>query len=575
MVKKTGTNSDNIIFGSQWDDELYGKGGADILLGGAGSDLLDGGIGADVMQGGLDSDTYYVDNIGDKVVEYAGGGNWDTVYSSISYTLPSEVEYLHLIGFGNVNGTGNDLDNWIYGNDGNNSLKGGGGSDWLYGGAGNDILFGGESDGVTVDHLLGGNGNDTYILDGMESVTEYAGGGIDTIISLTESITLKAHFENLTLGGTADLHGTGNDANNVIIGNSGDNHIDGKAGADTMQGGAGDDWYYVDQIGDAIVEYANEGYDRVFASASYVLSANVEVLTLTGSANINGTGNNSDNDIIGNDGNNTLYGQDGGDRLIGGLGADTMYGGTGADWYYVDDASDVVVENADEGIDLVRVGGDLSYTLTANVEGLYLNEDGQGVYATGNDLGNSIFGSVANNVIDGGLGQDNMWGFTGDDTYYVDNVWDSVHENAGEGHDIIFSTIDQTLAANVEDLSLDGGSAVYGTGNALNNTIYGNAGNNVLNGRAGIDELSGLGGNDTFVFQAGEANGDSVYEFAGNGAATGDVLQFVGYGTAAQGATLTFLSGDAWRITSADGTIQETIHLIGAPTIDASDYVFV
>ena len=112
------------------------------------------------------------------------------------------------------------------------------------------------------------------------------------------------------------------------------------------------------------------------------------------------------------------------------------------------------------------------------------------------------------------------------------------------------------LDANVETLSLDIGSAVFGTGNAEDNMIFGNAPDNDLNGGGGADQLKGLGGNDTFIFQAGQANGDTVYEFDGNGAGAGDVLQFKGYGTLAQGATFAQLTATEWLITSANGLFR-------------------
>jgi Ca2+-binding RTX toxin-like protein len=133
------------------------------------------------------------------------------------------------------------------------------------------------------------------------------------------------------------------------------------------------------------------------------------------------------------------------------------------------------------------------------------------------------------------------------------------------------------LANNVEILSLaDSLVGLNGMGNDLNNTIFGNANNNSLNGGDGADHLNGLGGNDTFVFQAGQAHGDTVHEFNGNGAGAGDRLMFSGYGTIAQGATFRQLTATEWQVTSADGTIQENVTLAAGAVFDTTtDLLFV
>jgi VCBS repeat-containing protein len=306
-----------------------------------------------------------------------------------------------------------------------------------------------------------------------------------------------------TLPGTPEADTlTGSAGNDIIIGLGGDDLINGAGGADQMIGGKGNDTYIVDNVNDTITENPGEGIDSVQSSVSYLLSGEVENLTLTGTANLTGTGNASDNVIIGNSGANTLNGGGGNDTLDGGLGNDTMNGGAGNDTYIVNAAADVVNEVGGEGTDLVLASASYTLSSISEIENLTLTGTAN-INATGNQLANVLTGNSGNNALNGGLGADTMIGGLGDDTYVVDNLGDKVIEAAAEGNDLIQTTLNAfSLAtpalANIERLSFIGVGDFTGTGNALANTIIGGGGNDILDGGLGNDNLQGGLGNDTY-----------------------------------------------------------------------------
>ena len=148
-------------------------------------------------------------------------------------------------------------------------------------------------------------------------------------------------------------------------------------------------------------------------------------------------------------------------------------------------------------------------------------------------------------------------------------------ENANEGTDAVFATVNYTLTANVEALVLQGSATCPAPAMRSPTACHGNSGDNTLDGGAGADLLTGNAGNDTFVFHVGQANGDTVVDFAGNGAAAGDLLQFVGFGTAAQGATFTQIGAtNQWQIHSGLDGHNEIITFSNGATIHASDFLF-
>jgi Ca2+-binding RTX toxin-like protein len=188
------------------------------LTGNDDDNTLDGVAGRDTLAGRGGNDTYLVDAPGERVLEAAGGG-LDTVFASLSFALPAEVEDLILTGAGPTAGTGNGLPNRITGNSGHNTLDGSRG----------------------VDTLLGGEGDDLYVVDSPDDrVVERAEGGTDTVRA-SVSVTLPGHVENLVLIGTGALSGTGNALANMLSGNGGRNLLTGGRGNDSLVGGDGTD----------------------------------------------------------------------------------------------------------------------------------------------------------------------------------------------------------------------------------------------------------------------------------------------------------------------------------------------
>ncbi len=225
----------------------------------------------------------------------------------------------------------------------------------------------------------------------------------------------------------------GNNNRDVKNGTGGKDTLNGSGGDFTMKGGKGNDTYIVDGAGDSVIENSGEGTDTVNSSVSYVLDANVENLTLTGTASISGTGNSLNNAITGNNGNNILDGDSGNDNL---------QGGRGNDIYIVDSSGDVVKESSNQGTDTVLSSA--TYSLASNIENLTLIGT-QSINGTGNSSANTLIGNLGDNIlvggsgndlISGGYGKDKLTGGSGKDVFIfnsepgsenIDTITDFVH----------------------------------------------------------------------------------------------------------------------------------------------------
>ena len=581
-------------------ENLTGSSHNDSLTGNSAANLLDGGAGADTLIGGDGSDTYYVDNVGDLVIEtnavLATGGD-DTVYSSLAaYTLTANVETLRLVATGAADGSGNSLNNTLYAGAGNNVLDGGAGIDTvsyslaaaavtvslassaaqatggsgsdtlvnienlvgsayadrltgdglanrLNGGAGNDTLNGGAG----ADTLIGGDGSDIYYVDNVgDSVVEHEDQGNDIIYS-SISWTLGEHVERLYLTGSATTTATGNALANTLYGHA-------NSAANVLTGGAGNDVYYLG-AGDSAVEGDDGGTDSVYTYADYTLAANVEHLYLNVATAATLTGNALANSLRGNAGDDTLIGLSGNDTLNGGLGADTMIGGLGNDSYYVDNTADSVVEELNEGNDIIY--SSVSWTLGEHVERLYLTGS-DATIAIGNALANTLYGHAnsAANVLAGGLGND---------VYYL-GAGDSAVEDEGGGIDSVYTYADYTLAANIEHLYLNVATAATLTGNALANSLRGNAGDDTLIGLSGNDTLNGGLGNDTLT----GGDGKDIIRFDSLLNALTNVDTITDYNVADD---TIHLENAIFTALTTTGMLAAESFRRGAVAVDADDYV--
>jgi len=180
---------------------LTGGLGADTLTGGSGTDTLSGGGGADLLNGAAGNDLY-VTTGASTVVELSGGGV-DTVRSTTSFLLPSNVENLQLVGDATIHGTGNGLNNVLTGNAMGNHLRGDDGADTLSGGGGSDVLIGEAGN----DRLIGGSGADIFVFsrgDGDDVIHDFGAGGEHDSIDISDflEVGLKPTLQDATAGVT-------------------------------------------------------------------------------------------------------------------------------------------------------------------------------------------------------------------------------------------------------------------------------------------------------------------------------------------------------------------------------------
>jgi Ca2+-binding RTX toxin-like protein len=416
----TGLGGNDTLTGGAGGDDLYGgadndvlNGGEDndLMYGGAGNDTLNGNQGIDTMYGGTGNDVIFVDDASDGAFAALGEGTYDSVATSVDYTLAAgeEFERLNTTSSGGVTAlslTGNEFAQEIYGNQGDNTLSDGAG-------AGADTLF-------------GSGGNDLYIVrNAGTSIIEGNGAGTDRVSAgLTYVLTAGAVVEELTTtssGGVAALDLTGNALTQTITGNAGDNTLHtGGGAADRLVGLAGNDTYRIFSASDEVVETAGNGTaDRVTAAVSFTLAADddIEVMTTNGSTGVTAidlTGNALAQTFTGNDGANRIDGGAGNDVITGRAGADVFIFSTALSGANVDDITDYVV--ADDQIEIdnavftgLAAGALAASAFVANTTGQAADASDRLIYDTDDGIlyfdadGNGAGGRVRFAFIDTGL----------------------------------------------------------------------------------------------------------------------------------------------------------------------------
>jgi len=528
-----GNTGNDTLDGGAGDDRLNGLAGDDLLIGGEGNDRLEGTSGIDTLDGGAGDDLLFAtggDTLidggpGDDIVYLSGGNFLATVFLNIetlslaaagivtaaqlnafprAVLLRNDTLLLELSGGGTI-GTNFEFttgdatinmfgsaaaDNFEFGNSLGRSngvgrvvtIRGQGGDDTITGGTGDDSFTGNDGN----DSLVGGAGNDTL-------------GGDDS---------------NDTLIG-----GLGNDQ---LAGGPGDDVLFGGPGVDTYFGNGGYDVVsYSDAAAGLVLDLATPAQNTGEAAGEIFDFGQITGFVTTNFADtIRGAA--ASESLNGLAGDDQINGGGGNDTLIGGTGNDTMAGGTGNDVYQVDAVGDVITEAAGEGRDsvFVLVNG---WTVAANIETVYL---AAGITALNGGVANDelVANATAGSTLDGGQGNDTLWGQAGND-------------------------------------SLLGGAG--------NDVLRAGAGNDTLEGGDGQDKLVGGDGADVFVFAAPGWGLDEIFDFLRG---DGDRIDMRGSGiTSLAGFAAVQTLGPNTQLVAPDGS---SVNIYGATGLVETDFIF-
>jgi Ca2+-binding RTX toxin-like protein len=512
----TGNNQGGVLTANSGNDTLIAGRASDTLVSGAGVDSLIGGSGRDVFVVHNAGDVVFVrppgqfgdrghgpfgaDKTGPEARGPFGGWSSDTVFSSVNYVQPKNVQNLTLTGTANLTATGNNQRGVLTGNAGHDTLVAGSGNDTLVSGTG-------------VDTLIGGTGKDVFVVNNSADAIQIApGDGPSTVLAAVDYV-LPAHVRALTLTGTANLTATGNAGRGVLTANSGNDTLISGSGIETLIGGLGHTTFVVNNPRDVILE-PDRGTATIESSVSYALPRNVGTLALTGTADLTGRANAQNDVLTANAGNDTLMGGRGYDTLIGGSGQDTLVAGRGVDtlvggsWnttFVVNNSRDVIRMAASAGTGTIDASVSFSLPTGANVLNLTGTRGLRGVANAGNDL---LVANRGSDTLVGGSGTDVLMGGAGRDVL-MDTQGPAALIAGGAGTSLTGGTAADFFAAGPRDTTIHTGAGAnviaYDRGDGALTVSAARGAQNTLSLGGGIGEngltLSKAG--DNLVLQTG------------------------------------------------------------------------